>query len=88
MRVDFTPTVIEARIYDRGSYKERSAYRGSFVMHVVGETATITLLTGECSDCAWTPAVNRKMTEYVRRLGVKLLTYEVKGKRVERRLSD
>ena len=87
-RVDFRPSVVECRIYDKGSYKERSAYRGSFVIHVLGETAEVTLLTGVCSDsaCAWDQEVDAETVDYLLRLGVKKAVYEHKGKQVERRL--
>ncbi len=82
------PTVVECRIYDKGGYKERSAYLGSFVMHVIGETAWVTLLTGICEEdkCSWDAELDQEMLDYARGMGAVVLRYEHKGKQVERRL--
>ena len=88
MRVDFRPSVIECRIYDKGGYKERSAYLGSFVMHVVGDTAYNTLLTGVCEEdeCTWDTEIDAETVEYLLSIDVKRVIYEHKGKQVERKL--
>ena len=89
MRVDFRPSVIEARIYDKGGYRERSAYRGSFVMHIVGDTAYNTLLTkvaGRRAGCAWDEEIDAETADYLLSLGVKRVVYEHKGKQVVREL--
>ncbi len=85
-RIDFRPTVIEARIYDKGGYKERTKYLGSFVLHVVGEAAELTLLTGVGGKDkrSWDSELDAEMFEYVQSLEVAKLTYEVKGKKVTR----
>lgn len=86
MRVDFRPTVVECRIYDKGGYKERSAYRGSFVLHLLGEVAEVTLLTGVCEDdaCAWDAEIDAETVEYLKSQGMRRVRYEHKGKWVER----
>ena len=89
-RVYFHPSVIEARIFDKGSPKERAPYLGSFVIHLIelGEVAEITLLTGICREdsCAWDMEIDKEVQAYLLSLGVKRVRYEHKGKMVNRNL--
>ena len=91
MIVEFTPTVVEARIYETGGYKERSAYVGSFTVHITGDEAHVTLLTGtefDSDGCyTWTKHTNTQMQDYLRRRGVRWLNYECKGRKVRRDLT-
>ncbi len=88
MRIDFRPTVIECRIYDKGSYKERTSYLGSFVIHLLDETAEVTLLTGICKEdaCSWDSQLDDELENYLRSIDIKYLSYEHKGKKVIRNL--
>lgn len=89
MKVDFRPTVVECRVYDGGSYEERSPYKqGSFVIHILGDVAEVSLLTAayDMMHSAWTPTVDRETVRYLRENGVKRMRYEHKHKYVERRL--
>ncbi len=86
MKLDFRPSVIECRMYERGSYEEKSPYVGSFTVHVFGDRAEITLLTGICEGdtCNWSPSIDKQVTDYLANLGVKEISYEHKGKRIVR----
>ncbi len=86
MHVEFTPTVVEARIYRQGGYKERSAYVGSMVIHMVGDEAWISLLTNaKESECAaWSRAIDRQVETYLVEQGIRWASYECGGRKVRR----
>ena len=88
MRVDFRPSVIECRIYEKGGYEQRSAYIGSFVMHLAGEEAMITLLTGvsESEAYTWDHQIDREVARYLLSKGIRRVRYERNGDRVVREL--
>ena len=90
MKVEFTPATIEARIYETGGYKERSAYVGSFIIQVMGDEAWISLLTNvEESECyAWTKGIEQQTREHLRRMGIRWVTYECKGQKVRRDIAS
>ncbi len=73
-------------MYESGSYDEKSPYVGSFNIHVFGDRAAITLLTGICEgdSCNWSADIDKQMTDYLAGIGVKEISYDHKGKRVIR----
>ena len=88
MRVDFRPSVVECRIYEKGGYQQRSAYVGSFVMHLAGDEALLTLLTGENDReaCVWDQQIDREVARYLLSKGIRKVRYEHNGDRVVREL--
>ncbi len=88
MRVDFKPSVIECRIYEKGGYKQRSAYAGSFVIHLAGDEALVTLLTGTTNNdsYSWDHQIDKEVSRYLISKGVRTVRYEHNGDRVVRKL--
>lgn len=82
-RIDFRPSVVECRIYEKGGYTDRSAYQGSFIVHIIGDIAVGALLTGqsEHDKCTWDMETTRELMDYLSGLGVRTYEYEHKGKR-------
>lgn len=78
MNITATPTTYQIRVYEEGSYEERSPYAAVCTLQVIGEDGYISGYHGKM-----TLAIRRKFREVVTELGLKCITWERENRKVE-----